>query len=312
MLSRNGTSAKRNGANVNGVYSVNKNGTANTSGTQDSQEVKNREEIPAAIPLWRKQKALKGTRITASDDELETIDYRISCIHQELFTVYLPEVKRIARNYKEYSMPEYSIVDQDDLLQAASFGAYESICRYKLCKVPFLGFAYRRIHGSMIDCLRQMQDFPRIVASQRRDFKEKFRTLSFKMGRNPTPEEFTDHYGEQYRDIFHDNLIWSGVFNNSIKESNEYDEEGSCINPETSDGKGILESYDARSSILACIEDEDIRYVMWAYYWHGMLNRQIANIIGRSISSVADMRRQGVHILRCHYNYREFCELVRK
>jgi RNA polymerase sigma factor for flagellar operon FliA len=77
-------------------------------------------------------------------------------------------------------------VDLQDLIQDGMIGLLEAIAKYDPTKNDkFVNYAKFRIHGAMIDALRNMDDVPRLTRKREKRFAE----LEKKLGREPTEDE---------------------------------------------------------------------------------------------------------------------------
>lgn len=248
---------------------------------------------------------------------------RYYAIKEFLFHLYLPDVLRVAESYRFRRMPQSSLVDMDDLIQAATIVAFQLIDKYDPAfgdgRVTFMGYANARdksaIQGRMTDQLRRLQHFPRPVAELRREFRPKIRQAQSQAGHALTPEEILDVIGWEYKDLLYgpDSLFDSGVFNQS-----QVSQQGCCHQDRDNWENAILEmpaasqpfSLDRRliqreniERILAPIQDVQIRAIVFSYHFTGANFKKIARELRkaygrrRSQSWVNMKYKEGLRIL---------------
>jgi RNA polymerase sigma factor (sigma-70 family) len=235
---------------------------------------------------------------------------------------------RIARGYARRKMPSYSLADTCDLEQSVCIGLLQAVDAFDPnYGTTFMQFAnmpgHSRIFGSVIDCLRKLQDYPRSIAALRRRVRPLMAHLRQVLRHEPTIEEFCDYYGEQYRELVENPLVNTSVFNqtHSYTGGEEGEEENSDMGQGVEDHRdqdkrhGNLatpEAVENSNRILDVIDDKDIRFVIWAYYYMGFINEAIAEFLDCSTSSVAKKHRRGLEILKQKFSLVEFRDLVAK
>src|SRR5262245_6596055 len=81
-------------------------------------------------------------------------------------------------------------VEVSELISAGIVGLIDAAGRYQpSLGVPFDAFARRRVHGAMLDSLRQLDWAPRSVRRMRRDLDGAIAKLRGQSQREPTEEE---------------------------------------------------------------------------------------------------------------------------
>ena len=235
----------------------------------------------------------------------------------ELFLRYESDVNRIVRSYVYKKMPHYSLVEADDLRQSAMMAMWRALDQYDpTVGTTFMEFFnaknHSRLRGAIIDALRSLQEFPRDIALLRREMKPKFQQLRTELRRSVTPEEFCDRYGWEYAKKFRDNLLWCGVFNQpqkvSLSSGNgelECEEIQPLTNHQARQDYAVRrgERADFEQYILSLLEDRNVNYVMWAYFFQHETIEQITKELRSagvkcSPSWVNNKREEGLAIIR--------------
>jgi RNA polymerase sigma factor for flagellar operon FliA len=89
-----------------------------------------------------------------------------------------------------------SQVQVEDLVSAGVLGLIEAAGRYKSSLgVPFQAFARRRIHGAMLDALRDLDWAPRSLRRLRRDVDSAVASARARLGREPEEQEIASALG---------------------------------------------------------------------------------------------------------------------
>jgi RNA polymerase sigma factor for flagellar operon FliA len=89
-----------------------------------------------------------------------------------------------------------SQVQVEDLVSAGVLGLIEAAGRYKSSLgVPFQAFARRRIHGAMLDALRDLDWAPRSLRRLRRDVDSAVASERARLGREPEEREIASALG---------------------------------------------------------------------------------------------------------------------
>ena len=118
-------------------------------------------------------------RMSAQAARLETRD--------ELVMQNVALVKSLAQRLAQ-RLP--SQVQVEDLVSAGVLGLIEAAGRYKSSLgVPFQAFARRRIHGAMLDALRDLDWAPRSLRRLRRDVDSAVASERARLGREPEEQE---------------------------------------------------------------------------------------------------------------------------
>ena len=84
-------------------------------------------------------------------------------------------------------------VEVSELIGVGVLGLIDAAGRYRpALGVPFDAFARRRIHGAMLDALREMDWAPRSLRKLRRDVDDAMAKLRHALGREPEAEEIAE------------------------------------------------------------------------------------------------------------------------
>lgn len=84
-------------------------------------------------------------------------------------------------------------VEVGELVSAGMLGLVDAAGRYRASLgVPFDAFARRRVHGAMLDALRELDWAPRSLRRLRRDLDGTIASLRQRLGREPREDEIAD------------------------------------------------------------------------------------------------------------------------
>lgn len=258
---------------------------------------------------------LWGYYISLKRDEKKN-EKEISLVRWFIVHKYKGVALSIARKYFRRNMPENSLAEREDLEQSAVLGLIQAIDSYD----PSYGTSFMeycnasgnrsRLRGAVIDCLRNLQDYPRIIAKHRREMKPIIEKINNRLGRKATIDELCDILGSEYKSIFEDPLFWSGVYNQMDTSQDEDGETSFDIPCHRSTSTPVSVSYDNELKILSCIEDETVRRTILMYYWLGLVNEKIAAILECSQSNVSNLLRRGLKEIEANFTPEEFQEMI--
>ena len=233
-------------------------------------------------------------RMSAHAARLETRD--------ELVMQNVALVKSLAQRLAQ-RLP--SQVQVEDLVSAGVLGLIEAAGRYKSSLgVPFQAFARRRIHGAMLDALRDLDWAPRSLRRLRRDVDSAVASERARLGREPEEQEIASALGmtvaqyeralEQLRTL-------------ELAAARELD-------APTADGTPLLEfCVDPGESAVQTIERQELRthlaeaigqlpererQILALYYEEELTLAEIGEVIGVCESRVCQLRGLAVTRLR--------------
>ena len=233
-------------------------------------------------------------RMSAQAQRLETRD--------ELVMQNVALVKSLAQRLAQ-RLP--SQVQVEDLVSAGVLGLIEAAGRYKSSLgVPFQAFARRRIHGAMLDALRDLDWAPRSLRRLRRDVDSAVAAERARLGREPEEREIASALGmnvaqyeralEQLRTL-------------ELAAARELD-------APTADGTPLLEfCVDPGESAVQTIERQELRahlakaignlpererQILALYYEEELTLAEIGEVIGVCESRVCQLRGLAVTRLR--------------
>jgi len=198
-----------------------------------------------------------------------------------------------------------SQVSLEDLVSAGALGLIEAASRYKpSLGVPFQAFARRRIHGAMLDALRDLDWAPRSLRRLRRDVDSAIATVRARTGKEPdeadiaaeldmTPEQY-ERATEQLRTL-------------ELAAARELDAPSAdgtpliefCIDP-GENAFQTIERNELRGHLAHAIAElpDRERHILALYYEEEMTLAEIGEAIGVCESRVCQLRGVAVARLR--------------
>lgn len=195
-------------------------------------------------------------------------------------------------------------VEVTELISAGIVGLIDAAGRYQpSLGVPFDAFARRRVHGAMLDSLRQLDWAPRSVRKMRRDVDRILARLRHELNREPTDAEIAAalKVTEQEYQKMLDQI--RAVDLGSIRQ----------VDPSTSDGGSIelaidpdegpharLERAELREHLAVAIAELPARerQILSLYYEKELTLAEIGAVIGVGESRVSQLRTQAIARLR--------------
>ncbi len=195
-------------------------------------------------------------------------------------------------------------VEVSELMSIGTLGLIDAAGRYQpSLGVPFDAFARRRIHGAMLDALRELDWAPRSVRRMQRDLDDTLARLRYTLGREPLDEEISEALSlseEQYVKML-DQLRSAEV---AVVRQADNDEDGRSlldIALDTTDGPHAqLERRELRSLLVESLGrlPERERQILALSYQEELTLAEIGEVIGVGESRVSQLRTQAVARLR--------------
>jgi RNA polymerase sigma factor for flagellar operon FliA len=215
---------------------------------------------------------------------------------------HVPLVKTLAQRLAQ-RLP--SQVQVNDLVSVGVLGLIDAAGRYKpTLGVPFDAFARRRIHGAMLDSLRDLDWAPRSLRRLRRDVDSAIATLRSKLDREPEEAEIAGELSlstAEYERVL-EQLRSLDI--GSIRSLDAPSEDGTprlelCVDPD--EGAAYqLERKELRQFLARAIEElpERERQILALYYEEELTLAEIGAVIGVCESRVSQLRSLAVSRLR--------------
>ncbi|HJV60576.1 MAG TPA: sigma-70 family RNA polymerase sigma factor [Albitalea sp.] len=216
-------------------------------------------------------------------------------------------VKQIARRIRSRLPPNVGL---DELEQAGLLGLNQALSRFEQGRgSSFETYAARRIEGSMLDALRELDTLSRDARSRLREVQAVVQRLEHRLGRVPRAKEVANELGWTLEE-FHRCMVdagASGVRTGEDELENHEDDaaiwrEGGVEQTidEHADPLHALQQRQRHAALNAAFDalEEAERYVMQSIYKEGRTLRDIGQTLGVSESRVSRMAADIVAKLR--------------
>jgi RNA polymerase sigma factor for flagellar operon FliA len=196
-------------------------------------------------------------------------------------------------------------VEMSDLISVGVMGLIDAAGRYRPSMgVPFDAFARRRVHGAMLDALRDLDWAPRSLRRMRRELDGAVAKLRSDLRREPTEDEVA---GEMHMSPAEYAKAVDQVRTLDVGAIRQLDATGDdgqpllelCIDPE--EGPDVrLERKELRALLAQAILDlpERERHILALYYEEEMTMAEIGAVIGVCESRVSQLRSLALSRLR--------------
>ncbi len=223
---------------------------------------------------------------------------------EALVLAHLPQVRLIASRIHD-RLPEH--ISLEDLVSTGIVGLLNAIDNFDPSfKVQLNTYAEHRIHGAIMDSLRETDWAPRDVRKRSKRIESTIHRLKQRFGREPVEEEIA----EELKIALEEYHKWLADAQSVEIQRLEY----AFSDGETSDLLNVIsddeESWPSRvverkelERILALAIDripKIERTVLSLYYFEELNLREIAQITGMHLSRIAQLRVQAVLRLRSH------------
>ncbi|MEZ5284204.1 MAG: RNA polymerase sigma factor FliA [Vicinamibacterales bacterium] len=197
-----------------------------------------------------------------------------------------------------------SQVEVSELISVGVLGLIDAAGRFNpALGVPFSAFARRRIHGAMLDSLRDLDWAPRALRKMRRDVDSTIARLRSEIGREPESEEIAAalNVSEAEYDRMLDQLRGADLA--TIRQASADSDSPGALEVAVDPGEGplhALERKELREHLAKAIGllPERERHILSLYYQEELTLAEIGQVIGVGESRVSQLRTQALARLR--------------
>ena len=230
------------------------------------------------------------------------------CKRSADLAVHRPLVKQIARRILQ-RLP--SSVGLDEMEQAGLLGLNQALMRFEEGRgSSFESYAARRIEGSMLDALRDMDTLSRDTRSRLRELRGAVQRLEHRLGRPPRAKELANELDWSLHEV-HSCMVDAGA--GSVRTGEEelenreddsaiwgHDSQELAAIDEHADPLHSLQQRQRHAALNAAFDalEEAERYVIESIYKHGIPMRDVGQALGVSESRVSRMALEIVAKLR--------------
>jgi RNA polymerase sigma factor for flagellar operon FliA len=233
--------------------------------------------------------------------EHESIEAR-----ERLILHYAPLVKYVAGRIAG-GFPDF--VERGDLVSSGVFGLIDAVERFDPDRGSrFESYALLRIRGSIMDELRTIDWVPRSVRAMAKVIDQAQQDLETELQRNVTDEEVSERLGVEpadvrttMRQIGEASVL--GLDHVATGHSERAEALLGRISGFPGESTQTLDEQERRTRIVEAINqlDERERVVVTLYYYGGLTQADIGEILGLSEARVCQMRGQAMVRLRSIY-----------
>lgn len=224
-------------------------------------------------------------------------------VRDQLIQQGIPLVRYVAARMRA-TMPTHA--DFDDLVSLGSFGLIEAVDRFD----PDLGFrfstyAVKRIRGSILDGLREMDWAPRAVRREWRSLERAMETINERSSEHPSLQELADELDIPEDDVARILNDRSTSMIGSLDEVTATDDDETTTLGDMQPG-----TFDDLEQVAMMSESRDMiadalprlganhRTLLALYYFEGLTLTQIGVVLGVTESRVCQMHASAMKELR--------------
>jgi RNA polymerase sigma factor for flagellar operon FliA len=203
-------------------------------------------------------------------------------------------VKKVALKISRKLPKSVSI---DDLIGYGNFGLIGAIDRFEPDRgFKFETYAARRVHGAILDGLRDADWVPRSVRSKAKDIERASQLLENDLGRHPTPAEIAEHLDldesqvlATLSDVDSGHMETIESYNDPSEIENSASYSMALATPGDASQNLELESIiESLTEAMASIEERE-RIVLHLVYWEDMSMADIGIVLGVTESRVCQI-----------------------
>lgn len=229
---------------------------------------------------------------------------------EQMVVRYLPLVKHVAARLA-MGLPAH--IDLDDLYSYGVFGLLDALEKFDPARgVKFETYAFTRVKGAILDGLRAMDWVPASMRQRARQVEEAFGRVEARAGRAAEDQEVAAELGLTSGDFAR---VLSDIERASLLSLDELwgDEGGEeyalrdVVRDETAPDPTQSAEWRDRERILAeAVEalPERERTVLTLFYYDGLTPKEIAAVLGVSVSRISQLHSRAVVRLRGHLTWK--------
>lgn len=218
-----------------------------------------------------------------------------------LIQQFLPKIKHHALRY--YHIVQY-FLELEDLISAGVKGLLEALNKYNPnFNVPLQFFIDYRIRGAILDEIRSVDVFSKEFRKKIEDVKKAYKALK-EQGENPTDEELASKLNISKEEL---QQVYQSITASDLVRLDDY------VEGQNGDKLSIINVISDKSDIFEEIKLKEMReklskgieklskqekLVISLYYYEELNMREIANILGTSMSRVSQIHGKAILKLR--------------
>jgi RNA polymerase sigma factor for flagellar operon FliA len=216
-------------------------------------------------------------------------------IKEQLIIKYMPLVKLVAGRMAIYFGGN---VEYDDLVSYGSIGLLDAIEKFDSQKgVKFETYAYTRIKGAIIDCVRSQDFLPRSIRQKAKEIEKAYVEIE-REGKTPTDQEVAKRVGISVDELQKlQERISSGMIISldSFLEQN-YESKIGGLEDFVSQPEHFIENEELKEVLRQQIDNlmENERMVIVLYYYEELSIKEIAKVLGVSESRVSQLHTRAL------------------
>ena len=214
----------------------------------------------------------------------------MSSDRDQLILEFYPMVRQVAYRMAR-RFPQ--CVDADDLVNIGMIGLINAVDRYQADRAPsFAAYARIRVQGAIVDEMRKNDWVPRSVRDRAAMIERSRRSLSEKLGRDPS-------HGEIAKDLNVDeNRLFELIRNSNIRtlvSTEEGGEDSLSVGDRLIDGREDPEALTERRHVGLLVRDcletlpEREQLIAEMYYFNDRTFKEIATALGVTESRVSQL-----------------------
>jgi RNA polymerase sigma factor FliA len=241
---------------------------------------------------------------TASYGPQGGVDHDALLRREKLVLEHLPQVRIIASRIHD-RLPDH--ISLDDLISTGVVGLLAAIDNFDPSyKVLLKTYAEHRIHGAIMDSLREMDWVPREARKKSKQIERVIHSLKQKLGREPLEEEIAAELeispAEYQRWLTDAQAVEIHRLEANSGDSDSYDLLDVISDDESTWPSQIVERAELERVLALALDrmPKQERVVLSLYYYEELALREIAEVMGLHLSRIGQLRVQGILRLRSH------------
>jgi RNA polymerase sigma factor for flagellar operon FliA len=223
---------------------------------------------------------------------------------ENLVLEHLPQVRIIASRIHD-RLPDH--IALEDLISTGVVGLLAAIDNFDPSyKVQLKTYAEHRIHGAIMDSLREMDWVPREARKKSKLIERAIHSVKQRLGREPLEEEIAAELdiapGEYQRWLGEAQSVEIHRLESNSGDNESYDLLDVISDDESTWPSQIVERAELERVLALALDrmPKQERIVLSLYYYEELTLREIAEVMGLHLSRIGQLRVQAILRLRSH------------
>ncbi len=249
------------------------------------------------------QREHRGPALRNAKSAYETFSGLNSAERERLLVEQLPQVKYIAKRIHDRLPPHVLL---EDLVHAGILGLIEAIQRYDPARhVELKSYAKHRIHGAILDSLRDLDWSPRPLRRKARRIEEAQQRLRARLGYSPSESQLAEELGiglDKFQHLLGElrGLDLRSLQSETMEEGSGHETQNNTQTEPPEDPFSLCLRSEMTGLLAKAVEElpERERQLLALYYYEELTMKEAGAVLGIGEARVSQLHSAAIVRLR--------------